>query len=227
MLCVFWFYCVRERTATAELRGFSSPIKLLWMLCIWWVEHCTALQPTAGPCRPLMTRYCLQICSWLMFSLADLSSDYQVWLYPRLMPHLFPLMNILLTAGLTNLLCLSLCLHQTHTIDRAPVFALARYILPSAVFSSVSNIPKFLLIKAVKDKGWDDCEPVSLQYSKSLRVWLIVPTQLRLSTDHVYVIISNTVTTGLLPLIAWIILISRDIKKLSLISSSPQVTTIF
>ena len=43
---------------------------------------------------------------------------------------------------------------------------------------------------------------------------VVAPTSLRLSTDHVYVILSNTFTTGLWPTIVWTILIMTSIKKL-------------
>ena len=42
---------------------------------------------------------------------------------------------------------------------------------------------------------------------------VVAPTSLRLSTDHVYVILSNTFTTGLWPTIVWTILIMTSIKK--------------
>ena len=44
-------------------------------------------------------------------------------------------------------------------------------------------------------------------------MWRVAPTQLRLSKDHIYVILANTATTGLLPVLAWIIFISTSIKK--------------
>ena len=90
-----------------------------------------------------------------MFSLPELSPHYREETLPHLMPHLFPLMNILLTAGLLNLLCVSLTLDSGPDPgqQRGSVFALGRYILPSAVFAAVSNIPKFLLMKTVHYEG--------------------------------------------------------------------------
>ena len=88
-----------------------------------------------------------------MFSLPELSSQYGQAVYPHLTPHLFPLMNILLTGGLLNLLCVSLTLDHGHRDHRGSGFALTRYILPSAVFATVSNIPKFLMIKTVHHEG--------------------------------------------------------------------------
>ena len=88
-----------------------------------------------------------------MFSLPELSPQYRDETLPHLMPHLFPLMNILLTGGLINLLCVSLTVDRGPRDHRGSVFALARYILPSAVFAAVSNIPKFLLIKTVHYEG--------------------------------------------------------------------------
>ena len=44
-------------------------------------------------------------------------------------------------------------------------------------------------------------------------MWRVAPTELRLSHDHIYVILANTATTGLLPVLAWIIAISTSIKK--------------
>ena len=44
-------------------------------------------------------------------------------------------------------------------------------------------------------------------------MWRLAPTALRLSPDHIYVILANTATTGLLPLLAWIIFIASSIKK--------------
>ena len=73
---------------------------------------------------------------------------------PRLLPHLFPLMNILLTGGLINLLCVSLTMDQGPRHHSGFVVALARYILPSAVFAAVSNIPKFLMMKTVHYEGF-------------------------------------------------------------------------
>ena len=89
-----------------------------------------------------------------MFSLPELSTQYDQEVYPHLMPHLFPLMNILLTAGLLNLLCISLTVERASRDHRGPMFALTRYILPTAIFASVSNIPKFLLVKTVQHEGW-------------------------------------------------------------------------
>ena len=89
-----------------------------------------------------------------MFSLPELSSQYGQAVYPHLTPHLFPLMNILLTGGLLNLLCVSLTLDHGPRDHRGLMAALARYILPSAIFASVSNIPKFLLVKTVHHEGW-------------------------------------------------------------------------
>ena len=88
-----------------------------------------------------------------MFSLPELSSQYGQAVYPHLTPHLFPLMNILLTGGLLNLLCVSLTLDHGPRDHRGSGFALTRYILPSAVFAAVSNIPKFLMIKTVQHEG--------------------------------------------------------------------------
>ena len=88
-----------------------------------------------------------------MFSLPHLSAHYKQDIFPHLMPILYPLMNILLTAGLINLLCVSLEVHQQARPDRGPFTALARYLLPSAAFSALSNIPKFLLMKTVEHEG--------------------------------------------------------------------------
>lgn len=138
------------------------------------------------------------VSSWLMFSLPEVSADYKTLILPHLMPHLFPLMNILLTGGLLNLLCLCLDVQRAKS-DGGAWFALARYLLPSAIFSLVSNIPKFLLMKTVLHEG----------------MWVVAPTSLRISSDHVYVILSNTATTGLIPLLAWVAFISTSIKKSS------------
>ena len=88
-----------------------------------------------------------------MFSAPELSTQYRQEMFPHLMPHLFPLMNILLTAGLLNLLCISLTVDHRPRGHRGSLFALAGYILPSIVFAAVSNIPKFLLIKTVPYEG--------------------------------------------------------------------------
>ena len=95
-----------------------------------------------------------QVSSWLMFSLPELSTHYKLYILPHLMPLLFPLMNILLTGGLINLLCLCLEVHHQWSSDRGPMFALARYLLPSAIFSTVCNIPKCLLMKTVQHEGY-------------------------------------------------------------------------
>ena len=89
-----------------------------------------------------------------MFSLPELSTQYGEEMLPHLLPHLFPLMNILLTGGLLNLLCVSLTVDHGPRVHRGFVFALARYILPSAVFAAVSNIPKFLMMKTVHHEGF-------------------------------------------------------------------------
>merc|ERR1712062_734644 len=122
-----------------------------------------------------------------MFSLPELSTHYKLYILPQVMPLLFPLMNILLTGGLINLLCLCLEVHHQWSSDRGPMFALARYLLPSAIFSTVCNIPKCLLMKTVQHEG----------------MLVVAPTSLRLSRDHVYVILSNTATTGLIPFLTW------------------------
>ena len=88
-----------------------------------------------------------------MFSLPQLSSHYQTQIFPHLMPHLFPLMNVLLTAGLANLLCLCLEVQMRARADRGAWSALVSYLLPSAIFSLLSNIPKFMLIKTVHHNG--------------------------------------------------------------------------
>ena len=88
-----------------------------------------------------------------MFSLAELSTQYGQEVLPHLMPHLFPLMNILLTGGLFNLLCVSLTLDHGPRDHRGLMAALARYILPSAALAAVLNIPKFLLMKTVHYEG--------------------------------------------------------------------------
>ena len=88
-----------------------------------------------------------------MFSLPELSPQYREETLPHLMPHLFPLMNILLTGGLINLLCVSLTVDRGPRDHRGSLFALARYILPSAVFAAVSNIPKFLMMTTVHSEG--------------------------------------------------------------------------
>ena len=155
-----------------------------------------------------------QVSSWLMFSLPELSTRYKLYILPQVMPLLFPLMNILLTGGLINLLCLCLEVHHQWSSDRGPMFALARYLLPSAIFSTVCNIPKCLLMKTVQHEGYI----VSLDDSLSCslcRMLVVAPTSLRLSRDHVYVILSNTATTGLIPFLTWTALICTSIKKLN------------
>ena len=151
-----------------------------------------------------------------MFSLAELSPQYGQEMLPHLMPHLFPLMNILLTGGLLNLLCVSLTLDHGPRDHKGSLFALARYILPSAALAAVSNIPKFLLMKTVHYEGLVAGE-LSLSMSSSsilfFRMWRVSPTELRLSRDHIYVILANTAITGLLPVLAWVIFISTSIKK--------------
>ena len=95
----------------------------------------------------------VKVTSWLIFSLPSLSTQYKLYIFPLLMPHLYPLINILLTAGLINLLCISLEVHQLARPDRGALTALAMYLLPSAVFSALSNIPKFLLMETVEHEG--------------------------------------------------------------------------
>ena len=115
------------------------------------------VSPTYLPAWSYCYQSHCQISTWLMFSLPELSPHYREETLPHLMPHLFPLMNILLTGGLLNLLCVSLTVDggpgTDHGQHRGSVFALARYILPSAVFAAVSNIPKFLLMKTVHYEG--------------------------------------------------------------------------